>query len=380
MSDVTARQLNRATLERQMLLRREPIGVVQAVHRITALQGQEPASPYVALWNRVSGFDAGDLDRAFTDRSIVKATLMRFTLHAVDAADYPAFRQAMQLRAARLTDGRFRQWGLMPADADALLPEVLAFAEQPRTNAEAEAWLDKRLGKTPRPGIWRAFREYGPFLHAPSGGPWSFGPRPSYVGAPEALRVDRPDDAMARLVRRYLEGFGPASAQDIAQFGLLTAPHVREGLQALGDELVTLRGPGGVELFDMPDGLLPGEDVPAPPRLLPMWDSVLLAHKDRSRVIPTEYRKLVIRSNGDMLPSVLVDGYVAGVWRTVETGIEVTAFRELDDDAWEQIETEARALNAFLAPREPRIYARYARWWAGLPAAETRVIGADLLA
>jgi hypothetical protein len=81
-----------------------------------------------------------------------------------------------------------------------------------------------------------------------------------------------------------------------------------------------------------------------------------------------------------MLPTVLVDGFVAGVWRPVGTGIEVTAFHDLDGESWQGIEAEARALAAFLAPREPRIYARYARWWAGLPAAAVRVIGADLVA
>lgn len=377
MPALTARQLNRATLERQLLLRRERVGVAEAVHRITALQAQEPASPYVALWNRVAEFDANDLDSAFRDGSVVKGTLMRVTLHVVDAADYPAFHQAMQttLRAARLNDGRFRRSGLTPADADALLPEVLAFAEQPRTNAEAEAWLDERLGETPKPGVWWAFRQYGRFLHAPTGGPWSFGPRPSYVAAPEALRVDRPRDAVAMLIRRYLEGFGPASAQDIARFVLLTAPIVREGLRALGDELVTFRGPGGVQLFDVADGLLPDEDVSSQPRLLPMWDSVLLAYKDRTRIISAEYRRLVIQSNGDVLPAVLVDGFVAGVWRPVEAGIEVTAFHRLGAEAWRGIEAEARALIAFLAPREPRIYGRYARWWAGLPEAEVRMVG-----
>src|SRR5215212_7126319 len=132
----TSRQLNRATLERQLLLRREPIGVVEAVHRVVGLQAQEPGSPYVALWNRVSGFDAAALDRAFSEHAIVKASLMRITLHAVDAADYPAFHEAMQvsLRGSRLGDRRFTSTGLTSEEADALVPELLAFADRPRSN------------------------------------------------------------------------------------------------------------------------------------------------------------------------------------------------------------------------------------------------------
>ena len=150
--NLTARQLNRATLARQLLLRREPLDVVDAVHRIVAVQAQEPASMYVALWNRVADFDPADLDRALFDRTIVKATVVRITIHAVDARDYPAFHEAMQpsLRASRLYDTRFTVAGVSIGETDALLPDLLAFADRPRTGAELEAWLDDRL--LPRPG------------------------------------------------------------------------------------------------------------------------------------------------------------------------------------------------------------------------------------
>lgn len=373
---VTARGLNRATLGRQLLLRRENLGVVDAVHRIVALQAQEPATPYIALWNRLAGFDPSDLDRAFTDAAVVKGQLMRITLHAVDAADYPAFHLAMQrtLRAARLQDLRFTRTGLTIGDAEALMPEVLAFTVEPRTNAEAEAWLDECLGPTEKPGAWWAFRQYGPIWHHPTGGPWSFGSRPSYVAARATPATD-PDASMQRLARRYLEGFGPASVQDLAQFSTIYRPPAREALARLGDELVRLEGPGGEELLDVPGGELPRDDSPAPPRLMAMWDSTLLAYKDRSRIVPTDYRKLVMRDNGDVLPTLLVDGYVAGVWRPVENGIEITAFHELPDTAWSGLEEEARALVTFLADRDSAAYRRYAHWWdKNLPNAERRVL------
>jgi hypothetical protein len=106
-----------------------------------------------------------------------------------------------------------------------------------------------------------------------------------------------------------------------------------------------------------------------------MWDSTMLAYADRGRMIPADYRKTIIRTNGDTLPTLLVDGYVAGVWRPVDDGIEATAFHALDDDTWAGLDAEARALCAFLADRDPNVYSRYARWWATLPAAEVRVIG-----
>ena len=163
------------------------------------MQAQEPASPYIALWNRVSGFQPHDLDAAFASQAVVKATLMRITLHAVVLDDHDRFLDAMQptLRAARLNDRRFRRSGLSPDDADALLPEVLAFASQARGNAEVEAWLDEHIGVSPKPGVWWALRQYGPFVHAPTGGPWSFGTRPAYVAAPTDGRGRRGSPAVA---------------------------------------------------------------------------------------------------------------------------------------------------------------------------------------
>ena len=373
---LTARLLNRATLARQLLLDRAQIDVVEAAHRVVALQAQEPASPYVALWNRVKDFDPAELDAAFAEQTVVKAQLMRITLHAVAARDYPAFHEAMQptLRAARLYDRRFRSEGVAIADVDALVPDLLAFTATPRSNQDVERWLEQRFD-APKPRVWWAMRQYGPFVHAASGPPWSFGARPAYVGARLQARPEDVTTSVQWLVRRYLAGFGPATMQDIAQFGTILRPPIKAALDSLGDELVRYDGPDGATLYDVPDGLLPPEETPAPPRLLPMWDSVLLAYKDRRRVMPADHRTLVMRNNGDVLPTLLVDGQVAGVWRPLEGGIEATAFHALADDAWAGLETEARGLSAFLADRDPAIYhGRFAHWWAKLPDAEVRIL------
>ena len=372
---LTPRALNRATLARQLLLRREPVGAVEGLRRVLALQAQEAPSPYLALWNRVEGFDGTELDLAFVSQDVVKTQLLRITLHAVAADDYPVLHEAMEptLRAARLYDRRFRTEDVSIEDTVALVPDLLAFAASPRRNDEVEAWLEARFGE-PKPRIWWAMRQYGPFVHASTGGAWSFGTRPTYVGAFEQGRPGDPAASTRHLVRRYLQAFGPATPADIAAFSTIYRPPVQAAVRELGDELVTLDGPAG-PLLDVPGAPLPDEDTPAPPRLLPMWDSVLLAYKDRSRIIPADYRRVVIRSNGDVLPTLLVDGYVAGVWRPVDGVIEATAFHSLPDEAWAGLETEASALLAFLAGRDPVIYRRYWRWWADLPAADVRRLG-----
>ena len=376
---LTARALNRATLARQLLLRREPLSVADGVRRIVALQAQDPASPYIAMWNRLIGLDPAEVDRAFADGSVVKAHLMRITLHAVHASDYPAFHEAMQttLRAARLNDRRFRASGLTVAEADALAGDLMAYARTRRADGEIGTWIDERLGERAHPRVWWAIRHYAPLHHAPTGGPWAFRPDKAYIAASE------PDDGEARragvhrLVQRYLEAFGPASARDVAAFSLIRANAIHDALRSLRDDgiVIAVEGPDGHKLFDLPGGLLPDADSPAPPRLLGMWDSVLLAYADRSRVIPPEHRRLVIRSNGDVLPTLLVDGYVAGVWRPLDGGIEATAFHPLSDAAWAGLESEARGLVAFLGRREPHVYRRYAHWWSTLPSSDIRVLG-----
>jgi hypothetical protein len=210
-------------------------------------------------------------------------------------------------------------------------------------------------------------------LHAPTGGPWSFGQRPAFVASATALTPydkDESDRALQTLVLRYLEGFGPASIADVAEFAMVQRARARAALHALGDSVEQLNN----TLYDVPDGLRPLADTPAPPRLLPMWDSVLLAYADRSRVIPPDYRKIVTRTNGDVLPTLLVDGQVAGVWRTVDGGIEATAFHHLPTRIWKSLATEANSLTTFLSTRDPHPYSRYHHWWPRLPTFETRLL------
>jgi hypothetical protein len=373
---LTARQLNRATLGRQLLLRREPLSVEDAVRRIVAVQAQEPASPYIALWNRIARFDPADLDAAFADRAVVKASLVRITLHAVQADDYPPFHNAMisTLRGSRLLDRRFTTSGLSIADTDELLPHLLKFVARPRPKAEIERALADQLGGRNHPRAWWALKTFAPLHHAPTGGPWSFGAKASFIAARRTLGPKSVDESIQHLVLRYLEGFGPASVADFAQFTLLRRPVTFQAMKALGDRVMELEGPDGKALYDVPGAPLLAEDTPAPPRLLPMWDSILLAYSDRSRVIPPDYRRLVIHQNGDVLPTLLVDGYVAGVWRPAEGGIEATAFHKLSREAWTGLAKEARALVAFLADRDPAVYRRYAHWWAKLPSAEVRLL------
>ncbi len=369
---LTNRQLNRSTLARQALLRRERVSLSEGIRGAIALQAQDAASPYIALWNRIDGFEPVELDAAYRDREIVKATLMRVTLHAVHRDDYAMLHGAMVRRLRdRLHDTRFTETGLSVAALDALIGVVTERLSVPHTVPEIRAVLEEHLDAAPHEGVWWAMKQFAALHHAPSDAPWSFGPRNAFLAAGDAAHEST--DALRAFLRRYLESFGPASRHDFGQFTLQTQAAIKPLLESMEESLDIHEGPGGETLYDVRGGLIPDADTPAPPRLMAMWDSILLAYADRTRVIPEAYRKTMIRRNGDVLPTLLVDGYVAGVWRPIDGEIEATAFRRLSPEEWDGLTREAASLRALLG-RDPAVYRRYHRWWDSIEGVETRIL------
>ena len=355
-------RLNRATLARQLLLERAPLDAVSAVERVGGLQAQEPASPYVALWTRLEAFAADELHRAFHDRTVVKTSLMRVTLHVVSRRDYRAFLPALlpMLRADRRGRG-----GPSLDEVLGWADAIVAFAATPRSNMDIRAFVAELAGEAIADDVWWLVRRSAPLVHVPNHVPWAFTRRPSMVAAGTWLDSDAFDatsTATEHLVRRYLAAFGPATAADAAEWSGLPVGRLQGALEAVGvRRFVDERGR---RLFDLPDAPLPEADVPAPPRLLPMWDSALLAYADRTRIVGDEDRLRVIARNGDVAPSCLVDGRVAGLWWPEPTAggrqrIVLEPFRPLAPADRQALEAEADRLVAFVEPHEPAVYGRY---------------------
>ncbi|MEO6652993.1 MAG: winged helix DNA-binding domain-containing protein [Ilumatobacteraceae bacterium] len=372
----TREALTHETMVRQGLSSLRPVGVTDAVRSVLALQAQEPAAPYLALWNRMDDFDANELDRAFADGAIVKASLFRFTLHAIDAGDIPWARAAMQ---SRMRDAGYHDVlagiGLTAERIDEILERLSTAMVEPHSSADMERVLSQFVPEAGDPArLWSALRVVGAFRNAPTTDPWSFGRRPVYL--PCTAAADDEPAATAELVRRYLTAFGPATVADLSQFTILKRSTLREVMESMTD-LAAVAGPDGAQLVDVNGGdPQPEAEMPTlPPRLLGMWDSVLLAYADRARVIPDEHRAHVIRRNGDVLPTVLVEGLVRGVWRASTDAIEVRALEPLDDATLDSLDEEARDLRRILADREPAVFSRVGRWWDRLPDGPTITIG-----
>lgn len=331
---LTLRQLNRATLERQSLLER-PTGIVaDVVGRLAGLQAQHANAPYVALWSRRVSQTIADLEAALHDRSVVKATLMRSTLHLVDAADYPAFDLAS-------AEARVANW--LPTarragvDVGALHARLLAYCQTPRTVAEMEWWTEQAapdLASASPAGVrsaaFRVASAAGGLVHVPPSGLWKSHRKPTYVDARIWLpggATPSVDDALTIAIERYLGAYGPASLADIGKWvGQPRSTRVRAAIDALAERISRWTGPDGRPLVDLADRTVPSDEVAVPSRFLSRWDSVLIAYDVRDRILPDAYRPAVVKKNGDFLPTFLVDGYVAGLW-SVESGPKEAVLR-----------------------------------------------------
>jgi hypothetical protein len=341
---LTLKELNRATLARQLLLERKKIGVLRAIERIGGMQAQWPPSPYVGLWSRLTAFKRESLERAVRRDEVVKPTAMRGTLHLVTARDYPMFWWALRDMPTWYDETHL-------AHAVKALKGARRLAEQaPLAHKDGLAYLEREHGHTDdleRRRIFHAVRRRAHLLHAPESALWSGRPRAVFHPYPEPKAMDVLA-ARTELVRRYLGAFGPSTRADIAEWSGLRVSDFAAALDGL-EPLRRFRDENGRELLDVQRAPLPAADTPAPVRVLPKWDNTLLAHADRRRVLPEELRKTVIAKNGDVTQTFLVDGVVAGSWSADKKGkVELVPFAPLPRVARRAVEDEAAQLEAWL--------------------------------
>jgi hypothetical protein len=345
------RDLNRALLARQLLLRRDDRPVLDAVRLLFGMQAQLPAPPYTGLWNRLVDFDPERLSALLTDRSVVRIGLQRGTIHLVTADDALMLRPLLQPvhdRALAGSNGD-KLDGIDVAAATAYGRQLLD--AEPRTFAQLGELLQARFGGDAQ-AFGRAIRTWVPLVQVPPRGLWGrTGPAAHtsiehWLGRP--LDTDPSPDEM---FLRYLAVYGPASVKDAQTWCGLT--RLGEVAKRLRPRLLTFRDENNVELFDLPDAPRPGGDVPAPVRFMAEWDNVLLSHADRGRIIGDPHKKHVFTVNGVMPGTVLVDGFVGALWRiTTAKGVAtvtVTALDELSTRTRKEIEAEGLRLLAFAA-------------------------------
>ena len=337
---LTARELNRALLARQLLLEPGEGSVEETLERVGGLQAQYAPSMYVGLWSRMRDFRRDDLMPLLEQRSVVQATLMRVTIHLVARGDYWPF--ALATREARRAS-----WVRSRRGADSH-EAMAAAAERVGAHLEVEGRIHRKQldelagkGRAVGVGLWIDL------VRVPPSGTWErrradlFAAAEAWIGPPAVTA----EEGIEQLVRRYLAGFGPASVADVQSYTGLPRATFGPAIERLA--LRRFRAESGAELLDLPDAPLPDPRTPAPVRFLPTWDATLLVHARRAQILPEEYRSRIFSTrNPHSMSTFLVDGAVAGAWRHAGGRIELEPFHPLDRATQRALREEADRLAA----------------------------------
>jgi hypothetical protein len=336
---LTLRELNRATLARQLLLEREPLSPIEVIEHLVGMQAQWPQSPYIGIWTRTTDFARADLERELITGNVLKANLMRMTLHLVSKRDYGLMRSMLS------ESEHMEAW----SGSVLVAPGVRELAlHGPITNAQALQLVEREYGLTGWEAriAWRGARQRAHILHHHETALWNGRPEGRFSAVAEPEEVD-PLTARVEILRRFIAAFGPVSNRDIDQWAMMRMPQIKPALDRL-EPLRRYRDERGRALIDVEEGPLPAEGVPAPIRFLPKWDNVLLAYADRSRVLPEPYRRIVIKQNGDVASTFLIDGFVAGTWRVEKKRVVTLPFEALTASQQRDLDQEAARLEAFV--------------------------------
>jgi len=307
---LSLRAVNRALLARQLLLdrRRLPAAgdgrtaqLVKTIEDLVGLQAQAPFPPYYGLHSRLDGFLPGDLAGLITDRSVVRIALMRGTIHLVSARDCLPLRQLVQPVIERGMRGAFGKQlaGVDPAELAATGRRLVE--AEPMSFAQLGQALAARWPDHPPAALAQGVRAYVPLVQVPPRAVWGRSGQSLHTSAEHWLGQRRPQGGPAR----------PAPAAG-------------------------------------PDQLA---------RLVAEYDNLLLSHAERSRVVSPEATRRLSTINGVIPGSVLVDGFVAGMWRLTrsrpEAAVTIETFgpvRRLGTAQRDALTAEAERVLAFAAP------------------------------
>ncbi|MFF7885473.1 winged helix DNA-binding domain-containing protein [Streptomyces sp. NPDC020794] len=341
------RALNRATLARQLLLRRSAgRGSTDAVRHLVGLQAQNVKPPYYALAARLEGFRPEELSTAMEDRAVVRIVTLRSTIHTHTADDALTLRPLVQGARDRELNN-FRK-GLAGVDLDrlAVIARELVEAE-PRTMKQLREELLVHWPDADPFALSVAARCRLPLVQVTPRGLWGRSGQVALTTAEHWLgRPTEPSPGPDAAVLRYLAAFGPASVKDMQTWAGLT--RLREAFERLRPRLLTFRDENGVELFDLPDAPRPDSDTPAPPRFLPEFDNLLLSHADRSRVVPAGLKGRTWTGN-QAYCTLLVDGFLGGLWRQEGDVLTIEPFGRLTKVQREEVVAEAEGLLRMLS-------------------------------
>jgi Winged helix DNA-binding domain len=331
---------------RAQLLSGPPAGaVVEVVHRLLAVQAQDPRGARLAIRARSVGLSAADVDEALTtDRSVVVTSLNRGTLHLVRSEDYWWLHALTTPQLTTASERRLRQEQVSPDAADrgvAVIKATLA-TDGPSTRDQLKERLASAGIRVEGQALvhivflatLRGLIVRGPMVD----GDHAFVLVRDWLGPPPAA-MDR-DVALGELARRYLAGHGPATERDLAKWAGITLGDARRAFLKIEAQLVdrdedlaaVTNGPDCVEL--------------PPPRLLGAFDPSLHGWVSREPIVGAH--EGIVTTNGVFRPFAMVDGQAVGTWTLSKGGVILKPFAALSPTTTEALDADARAAVEFL--------------------------------
>jgi hypothetical protein len=337
---LTREALTAATAARQFLIERRTLTPAEAIRRLTPLQGQHPPSPHIALAARLDNFCQRDLEAALDRRDVVKATIMRMTLHVANGDDFPAYAQLARHHRMRTFRNRYPE-----LDEERVIADLSAWCRSPRANAEIRDRVRSYTGAPDDTNFPLLLaRTFVPLTFEPPAGHWRDTTRKArFVVDPRPL--PDPETAAGLVLIRYLEAFGPASKRDVAAW----AGVAQRDFPWHKVPTISFKDEKGAELLDLPDQPLPPPQTKLPPRFLGHWDQPLLAYADRDRIIPPAIAPLKLTLSGDS--TLTIDGRVAASWTMDGATLAITPHMDFDHAA---VKEEALRTARFCAPGHDR--------------------------
>ncbi len=365
MKTLTLKELNRITLSKHYLISKSD-EVLEVISRICGLNAQVAPSPYLSLWNRVSGFAKVALEKElYGTKRTIKSWFMRGTVHIIPTDEYPIYRNALKRSMLRDWNRTLeRVGGPSPPEVAELIKGILeALEEDPLTKREVGekmgellARYEEREGRRLLSRTIRGLSYQGLLCHAQPTGPWY------HFRENRFARIDRwfhplkeidENQAKRELLLRYFRGYGPATVQDFAYWAGLRVSEARGALALARDELVEVEVEGAQgQFWSLEEDLDGGQFDEPPPHLLPAFDPLLMGHKDKSRILNPGYKSRVFLPLADVAPVILVGGMVVGTWSHKKGKdhliMEICPFNGIGGEQLSQVRAEAEALSAFM--------------------------------
>jgi len=289
------------------------------VRWLGAVQAQDYLGALWAVGARTPGATEQTVEQALAERRIVRTWPMRGTIHFVAPADVRWMLALLAPRVIKRSQGRLRQLGLDQATLTASA-HVIASALEGGKQRTRPALYTVLEAAGIAAGGQRGLHILGQLAHmglicfgARDGKQPTFTLLDEWVPGAAALPCD---EALATLTLRYFTSHGPATIQDFVWWAGLTVADAQAGLGSVAGQL-SLAHLNGQTYYYAEAHTASGDD-PVHACLLPPFDELLVAYRDRTASLDRAYNGLIVPGgNGIFNPIVVYDGRVVGTWKRV---------------------------------------------------------------